>query len=163
MRIPARVFASAVLLSLTMDATAVDLHHFWDQTCAECHGHSAEFSRRFLTVRDGKLTGRRHKDELLGFLSNHHLPLELVIPVHDMLLAQASTGPQFKDRCGSCHDTAAALARDSLLIRDDKLYGKGTGRPVAEFLIGHGRLKADEIPFFVDLLTRVEREVHGHP
>ena len=160
MRIPALAIVLTILTSMTTDATAIDLHRFWDQTCAECHGHSADFSRRFLTVEDGRLTGRHHKDDLLSFLSNHHLPPDLVAPVHDMLQAQASTEPRFRDRCGSCHETAAALARDSLTIQDGVLYGKGTGHPVAEFLKRHGRLQSNEIPFFVDLLTRVEREVH---
>jgi mono/diheme cytochrome c family protein len=163
MRIPVSVFVVTVVVSLTTDATATDLHHFWDQTCADCHGHSADFSRRFLTVEDGKLTGRHHKNDLFTFLSNHHLPPDLVVPVHDMLLAQASTAPRFRDRCGSCHETAAALARDSLAIQDGVLYGKEAGRPVAEFLKRHARLQPGEIPFFVDLLTRVEREVHGNP
>jgi len=53
------------------------------------------------------------------------------------------------------------LARDSLVVQDGLPYGKETGRPVAEFLKRHGRVQPDEIPFFVDLLTRAEREVHG--
>ena len=101
------------------------------------------------------------RGDLLRFLQNHHLPSDLVVPVHDMLLAQASTEPRFKDRCGGCHETAAGLARDSLVVQDGVLYGKETGRPVAEFLKRHGRVRPDEIPFLVDLLTRVEREVHG--
>jgi hypothetical protein len=162
MHITALAIVLAILASMTTDATAADLHRFWDQTCAECHGHSADFSRRFLTVEDGRLTGRHHKDDLLRFLGNHHLPPDLVVPVHDMLLAQASTDPRFRDKCGGCHETAAGLARSSLAIQDGVLYGKETARPVAEFLKRHGRLQPGEIPFFVDLLTRVEREVHGN-
>lgn len=162
MRFPILAGALALLASTT-GSPAVDLHHFWDQACSECHGHSAEFARRFLTVENGRLLGRHHRDDLLRFLGSHHLPPTLVVPVYDMLLAQASTEPRFRDRCGNCHETAAGLARTSLVVKEGVLYGRATDRPVAEFLKRHAGLQPDNVPFFVDLLTRVEREVHGTP
>jgi hypothetical protein len=155
----------AFSLSLAAPArAAADLHDFWDRNCGECHGHAGDFARRFLTVEDGRLQGRHHRDNLPVFLRNHYLPQDLVLPVHDMLLAQAGTEPRFRDTCGHCHDSAADLARDYLTVRDDILQSRETGRSVADFLPRHARLKLspDDTAFFVDLLTRVEREVHSY-
>jgi len=138
-----------------------DLHWFWDQRCEDCHGHAAPFARKFLTVENGKLAGRHHGDDLMLFLRNHGVPEPQVKPIYDMLLAQAGVDPRFKDKCGGCHETAAELVRETVVVRDGVLQGRDNGRPVADFLKRHGKLKSDEIPFFVDLLTRIEREVNG--
>ena len=95
------------------------------------------------------------------FLRNHGVPGPRVKPVYDMLLAQAGTDQRFKTKCGGCHETAAGLVRDTLVVRDGVLQGRESGRPVADFLKRHGKLAPDEVPFFVDLLTRVEREVNS--
>jgi hypothetical protein len=142
-------------------ADTFDLHWFWDQRCAECHGHAAQFARTALAVENGVLVGRHHRDDLMVFLGNHGVPQNRVKPVYDMLHAQVETGPRFKDKCGDCHDNAAALARETLVVRDGVLQGRESGRPVAEFMKRHGKLKPDEVPFFVDLMARVEREVHS--
>ncbi len=151
------------LLLATSPGKATDLHQFWEQTCGDCHPHAGAFAQRFLTVKDGKLQGRHHTDDLIVFLQHHHLPQNLVRPMYDMLLAQAGTGPRFKERCGRCHESAADLARESLVVRDGVLHGRESGRPVAEFLPRHAKLglTPEDVTFFTDLLTRVEREVHS--
>lgn len=151
------VFAVFVALAAP-PALAVDLHAMWDNRCAGCHGHSADFARRFLTVEGGKLRGRHHRDDLDRFLPNHYLAPDLVAPVIAMLAAQASATPRFRERCGGCHQTAAELARDKLSLRDGELVDRESGRRMRDFLPGHGRLPAAEAPFFVDLLTRLVRE-----
>ncbi|MBP2296254.1 hypothetical protein [Azospirillum rugosum] len=150
-------------LILAGPGKATDLHRFWEQTCGDCHPHAGAFAQRFLTVKNGKLQGGHHKDDLLVFLNHHYLPQDLVQPMYEMLLAQASTPPRFKERCGRCHETAADLARESLVVRDGVLQSRESGRPVAEFLPRHAKLglTPEETAFFVDLLTRVEREVHS--
>lgn len=160
--------AVSVLLAVTplaaADLAAVDsfdLHWFWDQRCAECHGHAAQFARKALSIENGALVGRHHRDDLMLFLGNHGVPRERVAAVCGMLLAQAETGPAFKEKCGGCHENAAALVRDTLLLRDGVLQGRESARPVAGFMTRHGRLKPEEVPFFVELLARVEREVHS--
>ncbi|PWC37698.1 hypothetical protein [Azospirillum sp. TSO35-2] len=151
------------LLFIAAPGTATDLHWFWEQTCGDCHDHAASWARQFLTVKDGRLQGRHHTDDLLVFLGNHHLPPDLVQPMYDMLLAQASTEPRFKERCGRCHETAAELARESLVVRNGVLQGRESGRPVAQFLPRHAKLglTPEDVAFFTDLLTRVEGEVHS--
>jgi hypothetical protein len=151
----------APLIMLQSAARAIDLHAYWDDHCGSCHGHAAAFARNFLAVKDRRLQGRHHVNDLARFLANHYLPADMVAPVTAMLIAQVTTKPRFKARCGRCHETAAALARRSLTLRDGVLVSRATGKPTAEFLNGHARLSAAEVPFFADVLTRVTREVEG--
>lgn len=141
-------------------AAAIDLHRFWDQRCADCHGHAGAFARNSLTVHDGVLQGSHHRDDLRGFLGNHGVPGSDVDAIYAMLLAQAERQGEFKARCGRCHRTAADVARKLRPDQGGTLVIERTGRPVAAFLAHHGGLTADEMPFFVDLLTRLEAEVH---
>ncbi len=143
------------------NAAAVDLHEYWDKNCASCHGHAAIFARRFLTVKDGNLQGRHHVDDLAVFLGNHYLARDLIAPISAMLAAQVTAEPRFRDECGRCHASAAALARKSLSLRDGVLVSRASGLPTAEFLSGHARIKPADVPVFVDVLTRVTNEVGG--
>jgi len=140
-------------------ADAVDLHRLWDGRCAECHGHSAEFARSLLTVNDGRLEGRHHRDDLATFLHNHYLAGSHVDEVYTMLLAQAVTPPRFAEECRTCHGSAADFVRDSLVIRDGVLHGRTSSEPVREFLAGHRGLEDADAAFFAELLERVAREV----
>lgn len=143
------------------DAAAVNLHEYWDGNCSNCHGHAAAFARRFLTVKDGKLRGRHHVDDLDAFLGNHYLARDLIAPVTAMLAAQVTTEPRFRNECGRCHASAAALARASLSLRDGVLVSRASGLPTADFLSGHAHIKPADVPVFVSALTRVMNEVSG--
>ncbi|MCX7218827.1 MAG: hypothetical protein NTY70_07765 [Burkholderiales bacterium] len=88
------------------------------------------------------------------YLHNDELNEELVLPVKDMLQAQAVNQALFTDKCATCHGTGAGFARTSLSIKDGVLVSKSKGRKVADFLKSHGRLKPDEIQTMVDSLTQ---------
>lgn len=154
---------AAALLTLSMVASAraepLDLHAQWDQRCSDCHGHAGEFARRWLTLEQGRLSGRHHRDDLQQFLLNHYLADDLVEPVMQMLAAQVVQAPAFKDRCARCHGTAAEFARRSLDWRSGGLYGRSSGRLVSEQLKNHGGLTTAEIAAMVETLERVHREV----
>jgi hypothetical protein len=154
------LLTAAMILTTVGEAPALDLHRYWDQRCGECHGHAGAFARRFLSVRDGELQGRHPVGDMRLFLRNHGVPAGEVDAVYAMLLAQASSPGGFDSRCGSCHGSAAELARGSLVLRDGVLRGVRSSRPVAEFLRDHAGLRPEEVTFFTDLLTRVEREVN---
>lgn len=145
-------------------AEALDLHRLWDEQCAECHGDAADFARKALTLADGHLQGRRPQRDIASFLLRHQgeLPSGVTEAVYAMLLAQAGTPPLFREKCAICHHKAAELARDTLIRRDGVLIGRYTGRDIGAFLTNHGRLDGEEVTFFVDLLSRLEGEVH-HP
>ena len=155
---PTAVLLLTALLAST-PAAAIDLHAYWDQRCAGCHGHSADFARRSLTVEQGRLKGSHHRDDLARFLGNHYVSDGLVEPVMQMLASQAVQAPTFRDRCASCHGSASAFARQSLEWRDGVLWGRKSGKAVGAYLATHGGLPAAEIPEMVDALTRVRREV----
>lgn len=149
----------AVAVLLPGAVLGVDLHAMWDDRCGSCHGHSAEFARKFLSVEEGRLQGR-HADRDLGrFMQNHYLKNNEIEPVLAMLRAQVETPPLFQARCEHCHGLAAELARRSLEFRHGIVYGRETGQPLREFLEHHVKLEADQVEFFTALLTRVKHEV----
>jgi hypothetical protein len=140
-----------------------DLHDYWDARCFQCHGHAAQFARKFLTVENGKLVGHHHRDNLELFLRTHHLTKELYAPTIAMLKAQAESAPLFKERCSGCHGTAAEFARKSLELRKDVLYGKKSEKPVEEFLKNHFDPSPEEVRELLQTLTRVVGEVRANP
>ncbi len=151
---------AVVLVMPIASASGVDLHWLWDDRCAECHGHSGDFARKFLRVSGGELQGAHHKRDLRRFLDNHYLASEEVDAVYAMLLAQSDSPARFRDECVSCHGTAAGFVRASLEFREGLLYGRGSGRLVSGFLEQHRKLKPEDAQYFTDLLTRVAREVY---
>ncbi len=156
-----RILLAAVFFYFAAAAPAAsfDLHRFWDLNCGSCHGHSADFARKFLSVKDGALQGRHHVDDLRAFLGNHYLSAWLVDPVYRMLLNQRETGPLFRVKCAGCHGTAAELVRRSVELRAGVLTGLETDRPVADYLKRHGKLSPEEQEAMLKTLTRVEAEV----
>jgi hypothetical protein len=158
----ARAAGLAALLGLaTLNATAIDLHAYWDDRCKGCHGDAGPFARSTLAVRDGRLVGRHHGDDLPRFLRQHVLADELVAPVTAMLAAQVSTPPVYAAKCAACHGVASAFARASLALRDGVPVARRSGRTLQAVLEGHGGLSADERRVVVDSLARVRREVGG--
>ena len=93
-------------------------------------------------------------------MNNHYLAGNEVNAVYNMLLAQATNQVGFKSECVSCHDTAASFVRSSLELHDSVLYSRNSGRPIRSFLDHHRGLNADDVAFFMNLLTRVAHEVY---
>ena len=94
------VIGVALLASLLLAgkgwASGIDLHWLWDNQCADCHGHSAEFVHSFLEVNNGQLQGSHDARNLATFMSNHYATNIEVDAIYEMLLAQALTSPRFK-------------------------------------------------------------------
>jgi len=163
------LFVALTLLSFIFPQTASateekplgpDLHKFWDKNCAECHGHSADFARKYLKVVDGKLQGPLHKESFQLFLHNHYLVKNQEDAIYDMLLAETETPPRFKTECRSCHKKAADFIRESFVLKEGELLSNKLNTPIGEFLKSHQGLKTDDIVFFKALLTRVANEVY---
>ena len=151
-------------LSITrLEATErIDLHALWDDRCAECHGHSADFARRFLQISDGRLQGRHHVDNLQLFISRHYSTPAQAAAIYAMLQAQTATPPLFRQQCSRCHDSAASLVRNTAILRDGVLLSSRSGQPLHQFLSEHRNLSAQEIDFYYRLLTRIATET-GQP
>jgi hypothetical protein len=141
-------------------ASGIDLHWLWDNQCAECHGHSGEFARKFLKVTNGQLQGSHHVQGLRLFMRNHYSQNTEVDAVYEMLLAQARAKPRFKQECGNCHGSAAAFVRHSAILQDEILLSRKSGQPIQKFLQQHRQLEADDAVFFTGLLNRIAREVY---
>lgn len=150
---------SALLTVASGPAAPADLHAFWDDRCAECHGHAAQFARNHLKLKDGRLVGSRASRDVCQFLASHGAGPEMAQPLCAMLAAQAATPSLFKQKCAGCHQTAADLARASLVLEAGVLKGKANGKPLAGFLVSHGAVTAEEEARLVATLTRVLTEV----
>lgn len=145
--------------TISLGATEqVDLHALWDDRCSECHGHSADFARRFLHISDGRLQGRHHVDNLQLFISRHYSTPPQAAAIYAMLQAQVATPPLFRQQCSRCHASAASLVRSTAILRDGVLFSISSGKPVQQFLSSHRNLSEEEIDFYHRLLTRVATE-----
>jgi hypothetical protein len=157
-----------ILLLCTLSTTClgaterIDLHALWDDRCAECHGHSADFARRFLKISNGLLQGRHHVDNLQLFISRHYSTPAQAAAIYAMLQAQVATPPLFRQHCSRCHDSAASLVRSTVILRDGVLFSSRSGQPLHQFLSNHRNLSVEEIDFYQRLLTRVATET-GQP
>ena len=140
--------------------TGPDLHRLWDSNCVTCHGHSAEFSRKFLRVSEGKLFGPLYGNNLQLFLHNHYLAGKEVDGIYNMLLAQANTPPRFQQECSECHGIASEFVRESLILRDGELFSRKLQSSTRSFLGNHRKLNAEDVDFFVKQLTRVAHEIY---
>ena len=154
------VLIGVLLLTAKAGATGIDLHWMWDNRCAECHGHSAEFARKFLQVKNDRLQGRHHIENFRLFLGNHYVSTSEADAVYEMLLAQVRTEPRFKRECGNCHGQASTFVRRTMLLQNGVLISRESKQPVSQFMDAHRGLQVDDVEFFVDLLTRVAGEVY---
>jgi hypothetical protein len=155
---------TALIGSMTPAAAADrDLHAYWDDRCKDCHGDAGDFSRRTLRVEQGRLLGAHHGADLAQFLHNHYLADELVAPLMQMLQAQATSSPVFKEKCSGCHASASDFARQALAIKDGTLIGRASQRPVQDYLRSHGGLAPEQVAPMVKTLERVLGEVGGKP
>ncbi|MCP4391380.1 MAG: hypothetical protein GY802_24015 [Gammaproteobacteria bacterium] len=152
-------FFLLLLIFPPANAGGVDLHTLWDDRCAECHGHSAQFARKFLKLGGGELQGRHHERNLRQFLSHHYPPDREVDAIYLMLMAQVSTAPRFIDECGKCHGSAAAFVRGSISLRDGELVLQKSGDSLRQFLQSHRNLTQDDTHFFMRQFTRLAHEI----
>ncbi len=111
-----------------------------------------------------RFLGRASGRELGELLITHNggYSSEDIAAIRRMLVAQVQTPPLFQDQCSRCHDSAAELIRDQVVVRDGDLWGRASGQRLAEFMGSHGRLNAEETARILDVLRRVVAEVH-HP
>ena len=72
-----------------------------------------------------------------------------------MFLAQANNPVRFETECGSCHGSAEAFIRKSIVVKIGKLTGVASGISVREFLQSHRDLQQADVEFFTRLFTRV--------
>lgn len=69
----------------------------------------------------------------------------------------------FQDKCRMCHESYRDVARIKLTLKDGRLVGLYTGRDMLEFMAGHGRLTAAEVPAVVTRMARDLTAAAGGP
>ena len=125
--------------------------------CGSCHGDAQGILEERAILKDGTLLGRRSNRDIRDFIGRHFGQRNSgdVETIYMELLRVAQGGGRFRRQCAICHVSAEELARRTLILKDGSLYGRYTGRPIAEFLIGHGRLaKQEDAAFFEQVLKR---------
>ncbi|MEN8197625.1 MAG: hypothetical protein ABFS30_14095, partial [Pseudomonadota bacterium] len=108
-------------------------------------------------LKGGLLQGRRSGSDIRAFLGSHfgQRGEADIATIYMELLRIARGGGRFQQQCAICHVSAEKLARESLILRDGELYGRYSGRRIADYLIGHGRLaKQEDAAFFEQVLRR---------
>ena len=138
-------------------AQAGDPHALYEQRCGKCHSpHAGAFVAESLERRDGKVVGRDSGRELRAFLARGHgrLASDDVDVMVAHLTSILAAGGLFREKCLICHGRAKELARLELILRDGRVTGRYSGRDIAVFLAGHGRLEPDEVPTIVLMLER---------
>jgi mono/diheme cytochrome c family protein len=152
-----------LLLLLTLAgasaARGFDVHVYWENHCAECHGHAGAFARSRLSLEDGVLASGHWGTGVDRFLANHHTSADMLPAVLDILTAQVATEPIFENRCAACHGRAADLVRESLARGADGLVLRRSGQSVEVFLGGHGGLTPAEARALAERLTTIADEV----
>ena len=138
-------------------AQAGDPHALYEQRCGKCHSpHAGEFAAESLERRDDKIVGRDSGRELRAFLARGHG--RLAPPEVDAMVAHLTeilaAGGLFLEKCLICHGRAKGFARLELIMRDGRVTGRYSGRDIAAFLSGHGRLEPDEVPTIAEMLER---------
>lgn len=159
LRLSAAGALALCLTALQHTAHAIDLHAFWDNRCAECHSHAADFARTHLRRDGDRLSGSRPTRDLLGFLGTHESGGEHAGAIYRMLLAQVTTPPLFQQKCAGCHGTAASYARAALVLDNGIARTRDDRRAVVDVLARHGKVTPEEARTIADSLARVLTEI----
>jgi hypothetical protein len=149
-------FALTIFTAISGSARADDYPGLYFDRCGRCHGTAEALFDRKAALRDGKVVGRRSGRDLRVFLGSHFARRDKaeVDAIYAELLRFARDGGRFKQQCTICHVSAESLARKSLVLRDGELFGRYSGRRIADFLPGHGRLATPADAAFFDKVLR---------
>lgn len=149
-------FVVALVAAGSGRAQQADMHAFFEERCLACHGHAGAFARDRLSVDQGQVVGSQGQT-LDRFLTRHKggMSDEQARQLLEMFQKQIDSGAFFQNRCRTCHGSAREFARLKLILRDDVLYGRYSGRKVGPFLIGHSRLTAPQAAEMTRLLAAV--------
>ncbi|MBE9553969.1 MAG: hypothetical protein IMF05_10945 [Proteobacteria bacterium] len=126
------------------------------EQCGNCHGSADALLEERAILKSGVLLGRSSNRDIRTFLGSHfgQRSSEDVDIVYREILRVARGGGRFKQQCAICHVSAEELARKSLILRDGELYGRYSGRRIADYLTGHGRLATQEDAVFFEQVLR---------
>lgn len=157
--------ALALLAPLPAAAQSEAWQGLFARQCGGCHGTARDLLRDRADLVEGVLVGRESGQTLRIYLRRHfrERSREEIAVVHAELLRVAQGGGRFSRRCAVCHESAEALARDRLILRDGRLHGRYSGRDIANHLQSHARIAgAEEATFFEKVLRRQMAREQGN-
>lgn len=131
-------------------------HAVFMKNCRECHSHLGEIAYDTLAVKDGRLVSKKSGRDVAEFLLRHghgQSPAEANLVVEAMR-RQMDSAHRFRERCAICHVRIRDVAAELRVTADGRLTGLFSGRDMAAFLPGHGRLDAPEAERFARILKR---------
>lgn len=138
-------------------AQSVEWPGLFHQQCGACHDRAQDLLEQRAALQEGVLRGRESGRDIRAFIGDHfgRRTEADVTAVYAELLRVAQGGGRFQQQCAVCHVSAEMLAHDSLVLRDGELYGRYSGRRIADYLARHGRLAVQkDAAFFTDVLRR---------
>ncbi len=131
-------------------------HAVFKKNCQECHSHIGEVAYDHLVVKDGRLVSKKSGRDAAEFLLRHGNglgPVEAGLVVEAMR-RQMDSAHRFREHCAICHVRIRDVAAELQVTADGRLTGVYSGRDMAEFLPGHGRLDAADADRFARILKR---------
>jgi len=131
-------------------------HAVFKKNCQEYHSHLGEIAFDTLVVKDGRLISKKSGRDAAEFLLRHGnglSPDEAVLVVEAMR-RQMDSSHRFRRQCAICHVRIRDVATDLHVTADGRLVGLYSGRDMAEFLPGHGRLDVADADRFARILRR---------
>lgn len=131
-------------------------HAVFKKNCQECHSHLGEVAYDTLVVKDGRLVSKKTGRDAAEFLLRHGKglsPAEAALVVEAMQ-RQMDSAHRFREQCAICHVRIRDVAAELQVAADGRLTGLYSGRDMAEFLPGHGRLDAADADRFARILMR---------
>lgn len=138
------------------NAQTIDPHAVFEQRCSRCHTeHGGAFARKTLVLNaEDKVVGKKTNQPLAAFLPGHPggATASEIDALLDMFAMQLRSGGLYARKCRICHKNAKELTRARLEVRDGQLFDHISERNIPEFLKGHGRLTAQEIPVIERML-----------
>ncbi len=148
---------SCALTAQPVQAGDVDPHSLYEKKCTACHeAHAGDFVHEKLKIENGVVTGLQTGRPVAATLAHGHGGLtateRAVMIAH--LEEIAAAGTLYHEKCLACHDRASSMARSRLILRDNVLTGRYSGRDIASFLKGHGRLSAEQAADMTATLSR---------
>ena len=131
-------------------------HAVFKKNCQECHSHLGEVAYDTLAVKDGRLVSKKSGRDAAEFLLRHGNGLSATEAalVADAMRRQMDSAHRFREQCAICHVRIRDVAAELRVTADGRLTGLYSGRDMAEFLPGHGRLDAAEADRFARILKR---------
>lgn len=154
----AAITLMAALMPTLASAQAPDPHAIYETRCAGCHDpHARGLAQKTLELKGSQLLLKGTGQRLADFLTKHpRRPLsnEDAAALERQLMAMLQSGFLFQEKCIACHERASVLARLRLIERDGALTGRYTGRDIATFMQGHGRLDDSEVEVILAMLKR---------